>query len=108
MISAIAATMIAYSHPDLGSPADVAAVRSAERRAAPSVHIDNIRVVGRYSMVRWFEGEAAGVALLKRMSGGRWKQLDSTGGMYDVGTLIHQFGVPAAVARKLLEGANTY
>lgn len=95
-------------HRDYGSPADVSAVRAAERRTAPSAQILNIRVVGKYSMVRWGEKEAAGVALFKRISGGHWKELDSTGGMYDVDTLVHHFRVPRALAQKLLEGASSF
>jgi hypothetical protein len=109
MLSAIllAASFQVAAASDCGPRADVAAVRAAERRAAPSAQIAQVRVVGNYAMVRWDEGDASGVALFKRASGAHWVRRDSTGGIYDVGTLVGM-GVPAATARRLLNGANMF
>lgn len=95
LVALASASAVAES---VGPAADRAAVRTAHRAARAGEHTMQVRVVGSWAVLEWYQGEASGVALYKRVSGKRWRLIDDTGGMYDPGTLKH-FGVPASAAQ---------
>jgi hypothetical protein len=88
---------------DVGSSADVAAVRAAAHQKNPNDHVSGVHVVGDYALTDWYGGEASGYAAYKRISGEQWKQIDWGGGATDVQDL-GQHGVPASIAQKLCAG----
>ena len=88
---------------DVGSSADVAAVRAVAHQKNPSDHTFGVHVVGDYALSDWYSGDASGYAAFKRISGEHWKQIDWGGGATDVQDLV-QHGVPASIAHKLCTG----
>ena len=88
---------------DVGSRADVAAVRAAAHQKSPTSQTYGVHVVGDYALIDWIEGDAAGYAAFRRTSGERWKRIDWGGGATDVNDLV-QHGVPAPVAYQLCTG----
>jgi hypothetical protein len=88
---------------DVGSSADVAAVRAAAHQKNPSDHTFGVHVVGDYALTDWYGGEASGYAAFKRISGEHWKQIDWGGGATDP-QLLAQKGIPVSIARQLCSG----
>jgi hypothetical protein len=106
VLLAAAATAAAWAA-DSGPKADVAAVRAAEISAwkhAPhpiTVSVSDVHVIGSYAVLGWKFSEAEGMSAYKRVSGEKWKRIESGGGALDANILIHD-GVPPAIARRLL------
>ena len=88
---------------DVGSPADVSAVRAAAHQKNPSDHTFGVHVVGDYALTDWYSGDASGYAAFKRISGEHWKQIDWDGGATNP-QLLSQHGIPIAIAQKLCSG----
>jgi hypothetical protein len=82
---------------------DEAAVKKAVQQGvgqSPLFKIDKVAVASDYALVSWLQGEAGGVALLNKKSGG-WKILANSGGWFGLGDL-KKFGVPQSIAERLL------
>jgi hypothetical protein len=87
--------------PDIGPKADTAAVRAAVKQH--SLQPLGVHVSGDYALLEWTDSHDDGIAIYKRVSGERWKLLDSDGGVYQISDLVH-YGVPVATAHKICSG----
>ncbi len=101
---ALTGTAVADSVPNVGPPADVAAVRAAEHQKRPTFGMGGVHVSGNYALVQWYGNpEGSGPAAFKRISGEHWTQVMFGGGAVTVGILA-QSGIPASVAQRLCSG----
>jgi hypothetical protein len=86
--------------PNVGSKADVAALRAAV--TAKAQRLQTVHVIGNYALLEWSDPNEDGVSVYKRTSGERWTFVTDSN-LFSVPLLI-QAGVPATVARGLCAG----
>ncbi len=84
---------------DLGSAADVSAVRAL--MISSSEVVPFVRVVKNYAFVEWF-GNGGGENFYKKTANG-WSKFAGGGGAYRPDELHNQYGVPLAIAKALLK-----
>lgn len=89
---------------DMGSRADVAAVRAAVARQYPGERLLGVHVVGNYGLVDWYDAHSSGYGLFKRAAAGRWSRVDWGGGAMPASLMAQQDHVPLATAHQLCSG----
>jgi len=100
LLSVPLASAAATRGPNVGSNADVAALRAAV--TLKSQRLQTVHVVGNYALVEWSDPNEDGVSVYKRSSGERWTFVTDSN-LFSVPLLV-QAGVPATVARGLCSG----
>jgi hypothetical protein len=83
-----------------GSRSDITEVQNAALHRNPGLTIDGITVIGDWALLGWSMTESGGEELWHRVSGA-WTRVAGGGGAMDV-TLISAFGVPYAIAQRLI------
>jgi hypothetical protein len=85
---------------DVGSAADVSAVRALMVSGGRSEIVPFVRVIQNYAYAPWF-GNGGGENFYKKTTVG-WKKLVGGGGAYQSYELHKQYGVPLSIAKALL------
>ena len=82
---------------DQGPESDVIAVRSL---MSPHQLTPSVRVIDNYAVGSWY-GWGGGEAIFAKR-GGTWKRIGGGGGAFDANDLTSTYGVPPAIAAKLM------
>lgn len=89
-------------------PAAIQVVVEQDLKCGVKPEILDSAVVENYALVPWLCGKSGGQTLLKNKSnsGNNWVVLDGSGGAWEKPAELEKYGVPAAIASRLMSDLN--